>query len=779
MRKSFYLTGLLAFCFILFSGTVRATVSDPHITSGPVNDTVFAGNTAQFKIGVQTVTIEVINCDWQVSSDAGATWTDITSGIYSFDTISTLSINTTLSLNGNWYRCIASTSLGFDTSSPAVLTVWAGHPPTITSNPHDTTVCSGTHTWFAVAGTNPPGPTPLVYTWKVSYDAGNTWDTVKNSNIYATSTSDTLHIATNHYYLLNGTKYVCNVANDSGSAWSSIVTLHVDTLYAISFSGNMPVCAGSVLTLSSNEAAGVWSNVNHSIDTVDNAGNVYGKAQGFDTVKYTITNTCGVISSSVVVEVDTFVTNLPITGPSATCVGNYINLMNANVIGTGTWSGSNASASISATGVVSGIAYGPATFTYSFANACNSIDTTYTVQVDTVLAHGTISGPKQVCVGSWINLTATAPDGIWLTNNSSIANADFSGNVTGISQGVVVISYYLSNGCGVSAALDTITVFSTAAEITGNDSVGIGNTNALYDATVGGTWSTTATTVTVNGTSGVVTGVSAGTAEITYTVTNICGTTYSTMVIYSGSPSAGTIHGADSVCLGFTITLSDNTAGGSWTTSNDTIATVSSTGVVTGLAHGVAHITYTITNGFGTAKAVTAVFVNKAPHDSLVVPGIFSLGGSYTLFGYPAAGGTWSSSNHAVGNFIGSPGFFVIYGSGTDTITYSVHNTCGTTDTSFVINIPYIAGVNQVTNAAAELNVYPNPSTGEFMINLVSGITEPAVVTIANIVGEKVKEFTISTNQASALKLDQPDGIYFLTATSSTGKYSAKITITK
>ncbi len=658
--------------------------------------------------------------------------------------------------------------------------------PVITANPRDTAVCNGSITWFSVvANDTANGDTMSIhYMWEVSTDGGSTWDTVHNIAPYSSAATDTLRITTS--YSMNGNMYMCGAWNDSGIVWSSPATLTVDTAYAGAVSsGSAALCIGSSVTFNSSMAGGSWSVSSTAIGVINaGSGQFTADSFGIDTVIYTLSNTCGTSHSIQNLEVDSQLNNLPIMGPSATCVGNSVTLTNGHnaipgLYETANWSATNGVAMVSSTGIVYGVSYGLDTIHFDFGNSCGIVDTTYTVQVDTVLAHGTISGPSQVCVGSWINLTETVSGGIWLSSNTAIANADFSGNVTGISQGVVVISYYLSNGCGTSAAKDTITVFSGAAEITGNDSVGIGSTNALYDATVGGTWSTTAATITVNGTSGVVTGVSAGSAEVTYTVTNICGTTYATMVIYSGNPSAGTIHGADSVCLGFTITLSDNTTGGSWTTSNDTIATVSSTGVVTGLAHGVAHITYTITNGFGTATAVTAVFVNKAPHDSIVVPGIFSLGGSYTLFGYPAAGGTWSSSNHTVGNFIGSPGFFVIYGSGTDTITFSAHNTCGTTDTSFVINIPYIAGVNQVANAASELNVYPNPSTGEFMINLVSGITEPAVVRITNIVGEKVKEFTMSTNQASALKLDQPDGIYFLTATSSTGKYSAKITITK
>ena len=655
--------------------------------------------------------------------------------------------------------------------------------PVIGTQPRDTAICSGSTAWFSIAAT---GTVPITFIWAVSADAGVTWDTVHNSSVYSGATSDTLRVLANTS--LSGYMYLCIATNGSGADTSTSATLHVDTANSGTISGNAPVCAGSTITLASTVSGGIWSNVNHTIDTVDNGGNVYGKAQGFDTVKYKVTNTCGVTTSWVVVRVDTVVSNLPITGPGTTCIGHTISLANANVYGTWAWSATYGFASVNHAGVVDGLASGTEIISYSFTNACNSIDTFTSVEVDTVLDHGTISGPSQVCAGSWIHLSETMSGGIWLSSSSSVAVTDMAGNVTGVSQGVTIISYFLSNGCGVSTATDTINVFDVASGISGLDSVGIGATRTLFDTALGGTWSTTDTAITVNSITGVVTGVHAGTGTVTYSVTNICGTSSAVFTMYVGTPNAGIIHGPDSVCRGTTISLIDTLApGGIWTSADDTIATVDGlTGVVHGLARGIDHITYTLTNGFGTATTVTAVYVNSAPIDSISVPAVFALSGYYTFLGFTKKGsawvatpGTWTSSNTAVGNFIGTPGFFVIYGSGTTTVHYTVHNTCGTTDTSFVVNVAYPNGVNGVANTTSELNVYPNPSTGNFTINLLSGITEQATVTITNIVGEKVKEFTMSTNQPTDLKLDQPEGIYFLTAASSTGKYSAKITITK
>jgi len=70
------------------------------------------------------------------------------------------------------------------------------------------------------------------------------------------------------------------------------------------------------------------------------------------------------------------------------------------------------------------------------------------------------------------------------------------------------------------------------------------------------------------------------------------------------------ITGAAGVCIGSLTTLSDASPGGSWSSSNPSVAPISpSSGVVTGLSVGVATITYTVGSSSVTysdsSKAVT------------------------------------------------------------------------------------------------------------------------------------------------------------------------------
>jgi len=259
------------------------------------------------------------------------------------------------------------------------------------------------------------------------------------------------------------------------------------------------------------------------------------------------------------------------------------------------------------------------------------------------------------------------------------------------------------------------------------------------------------------------------------------------LTLYVGPPPAtGFILGSDSVCVGGTATLSDTTApGGIWTSSQDTLASIdSNSGVVTGVSVGFVIITYTVHNAFGSSIITHVEYIGKRPVITIVAPSTVSLGINTGIKGYPD-GGTFTVSNGANGAFVGQSdsagvyaiGYYIATRSGPNTIHYSVHTPCGDADSSFFISVP-TAGVNSINSNSSVLNVYPNPNTGAFGLTLTSQNTESASVVITNLVGEKVKELTISTNTTTNIQLEQPTGIYFISASTTGGKYTAKISIT-
>ena len=76
-------------------------------------------------------------------------------------------------------------------------------------------------------------------------------------------------------------------------------------------------------------------------------------------------------------------------------------------------------------------------------------------------------------------------------------------------------------------------------------------------------------------------------------------------------PAPAAISGPSTVCAGSNITLSDATAGGTWSSNNTLVATVNATtGVVTGVTPGPATITYTVTVNGCSNTATKIITVN-------------------------------------------------------------------------------------------------------------------------------------------------------------------------
>jgi len=189
--------------------------------------------------------------------------------------------------------------------------------------------------------------------------------------------------------------------------------------------------------------------------------------------------------------------------------------------------------------------------------------------------------------------------GVWTSSNTAMATVDASsGVVTGITAGTPQITYTTSAGCYKTAVF---TVKALPSAITGNSSVCTGSATVLSGSPTGGTWtSNNAAVATINTTSGALTGVTAGTAVITYEGANGC--YLSTTRTVNASPA--NITGTFTAAVGASRTMTNTTPSGAWTSSNSGIASVTSaSGIVTGVTTGSALITYTVPNGC--SKSVT------------------------------------------------------------------------------------------------------------------------------------------------------------------------------
>jgi uncharacterized protein (TIGR02145 family) len=108
----------------------------------------------------------------------------------------------------------------------------------------------------------------------------------------------------------------------------------------------------------------------------------------------------------------------------------------------------------------------------------------------------------------------------------------------------------------------------------------------------------------------VVTGISAGTATITYTITGSggCPNAFAERTLnITAAVNAGILSGNQNLCVGMTDTYSSTTAGGRWSSSNPAVAAVdTTTGLVTAFSVGTTTILYTILGSGGCANSTAA-----------------------------------------------------------------------------------------------------------------------------------------------------------------------------
>jgi len=202
-------------------------------------------------------------------------------------------------------------------------------------------------------------------------------------------------------------------------------------------------------------------------------------------------------------------------------------------------------ATVSASGRVYGVAAGIAIVTYTGSNACYI---TATITINTLVTVAAISGATNVSSGATISLSDVTPGGVWSSSNPALGSVDAVGNVTGVgTSGTVTISYALAYGSGcVALATKPITVHTPGPHEHGGTTtngaaiVNAGETVSMADEAVGN-WSSSDNTVATVSTNGVVTGVAAGFANITRSVTNSNGETIMTIMPVIVNPHAGTI----------------------------------------------------------------------------------------------------------------------------------------------------------------------------------------------------------------------------------------------
>ncbi len=482
----------------------------------------------------------------------------------------------------------------------------------------------------------------------------------------------------------------------STTGCSRSVTASINPLPAV-IGGPSTVCPGTTITLTETSSGGIWTSATGSIATIGTSGIVLGVASGTATISYTLSTGCARTKPVTVNPLPT-----AISGPSSVCAGSVITLTD---VGGGSWSTSGTYATVGASsGLVTGASAGVAVISYMLSTGCY---VTTNVTVNPVPA--AIGGPTALCVGATIALT-DAGGGSWNSLAPSVATIGASsGIVTGVATGPATIVYSLPTGCTTATI---VTVSTTPTAIAGPATVCAGGTSNLTDAISGGLWTSTNTAAaTIGSLSGLVTGAATGVTTISYSLGTGC-TVYKSVSVV---PSPAAISGSSSICILATTPLTDGTTGGTWTSAPATIATISGTGVVSGVAAGVATIDYTVA-GCAATKNVT---VNTAP-TAIAGPASVCSGSAITETN-TVTGGSWSTSAFVVS--VGS-GSGVVSGisSGSGTITYSV-GSCSVYRTINVNPLPSISGATGICTG----------HTGTLTASIAGGVWSSGVTTIATI----------------------------------------------
>src|SRR5213082_2954310 len=380
-----------------------------------------------------------------------------------------------------------------------------------------------------------------------------------------------------------------------------------------------------------------------------------------------------------------------------------------------------------------------------------------------------------VQVGQTVQLTATPKDAngnplsgrviTWASDNTSVATVDGNGLVTAVAVGSATITATSEGKSGTSAVTVTtvpvasVTVSPSPASVQQGATVQLtatpkdANGNPLSGRVV--TWSSNNTAVARVNSSGLVTGVAAGTATITATSEGKSGTSTLTVTAVpvasvTVKPSPATVQQGSTVQL--TATPQDangNPLSGrvvTWSSNNTAVARVNGSGLVTGVAAGTATITATSEGQSGTSD----VTVTPAPVASVAVtpsPASVQVGLTLQLTatpkdanGNPLSGRviTWASDNTSVATVVGS-GLVSGVTAGSATITATSEGKSGTSGVTvttpgtsqfghvFIVteentdavdvtssSMPYLMGLAQQYGLSTQYYANTHPSIGNY-----------------------------------------------------------------
>jgi len=505
-----------------------------------------------------------------------------------------------------------------------------------------------------------------------------------------------------------------------------------------------------------------WTTSDSTLATASATGLLTGKktgsviataAQGSVNGKMTVTISGAILSS------------ISISGGSSlaagsseqlTAQGTYSDSSTQAITSQVTWQSSDSTiATVSSSGMLTALKAGTVTVTA----AMNSVTGTSSVTVTTaVLQSINVGTPSpSLAAGGTEQLTATGvysdnstqsvtTQVTWYSSDATVAVVNGQGLLTAIKAGSVTVSAYLGGVLGTgnvvvnAPSLVSITVSPLAFTIASGQSkqlsaMGVYSDGTSSDVTSQATWSSASTSFATVDSSGLVTGVAAGSSTITATIGAKSGSAIATVtsaLLTSIVVTPATASIATGQSQAFTASgifsdgsTTDITNSVEWSSSSTSYATIDPTGLATGVGAGVA----TITASSGSATPGTAVLtvtaavlteIDIAPDGQyipvggqypLVLTGTFSDNTTQTL-----TNATWSSSDATLASVDPNSGIVTGVANSNDNPVTITASYGGMTTTTTVYITSAVAESLQITPASASI---ASGTTQQYAVNVV------------------------------------------------------------
>ena len=442
--------------------------------------------------------------------------------------------------------------------------------------------------------------------------------TYSQASLRVPATSIILYRTTNHwkkfFHIMVDGVLATSVSLDASSA-----SLYKDETLMLN---------ATVLPSNADYKAVTWTSSNPNVATVSANGLVTAKSIGTTMIIVKTDDGSNLADTCYLQVKQRFATSISLNKSSATLYTNESLQLSATVLPANaddnsvTWTSSDPIVAIvSSSGLVTALSPGNVTITVRTADGSNlSASCSVTVkQLATSISLNKTSAT--LYMGNSLQLTATVlPNNTtdksvsWTSSNTNVATVSSEGLVTPVSTGTAIITVKTEDGSNLYAQC-VVTVNQLATSITLNETdvtIYTGTTLQLTATVLPSTtsnpavtWSSSNTSVATVSSTGFVTAKSTGNAVITAKTsdgTNLratCNVTVKRLATsISLNKTSATLYLDQTLQLTATVSPSNATDKSVvWSSSNNSIATVSSTGLVTAIATGNATITATTADG--------------------------------------------------------------------------------------------------------------------------------------------------------------------------------------